>query len=432
MSNASDNGKEGTDESPKVEMVDKRAIHTWIFEPPTSDNNTKSLTDAGVEAIANHKYKPGHYTFLDNFLNPFWTTLTELLPMWLAPNAVTFVGGMHCAFSYLTTWYYSPNFDTPLPDWVVFLSGYCTIAYYTFDCMDGKQARRTGQSSPLGQLFDHGFDCICNLAHVSTQAGYLLVGGSRWFFSLQASVFFAFFTAQWEEYYTGELPHAMGDFGVTEVNYGIGLFAIFNSFIDREKVWTALLKDLLPASLLENLSLPQFILNTQLRHIAVGGWLVTVSVLITFSFHRVFSSEYVKTNKLQLSAISKLATPLLISIAPFWLPHHVLENETRYLSLCMGLLMSFLTKKMICFSMAKQSFAAIQMEAIPYYGVIWLIRKDHHNQQIFTDQVAKVLLGGLCFYNAYRLVSWASSAIDQICQRLDINCFTIKDKKKVA
>eukprot|EP00536_Pseudo-nitzschia_multiseries_P016502 jgi/Psemu1/221508/e_gw1.1135.9.1 len=428
---STNNADGSSKETATVELVDERAVHTWVFEPATSDSNTQSLTDAGVEAIANHKYKPGHYTFLDNFLNPVWTKLTDLLPMWLAPNAVTFLGGMHCAFSYATTWYYSPNFVTPLPDWVIFLSGYCTIAYYTFDCMDGKQARRTGQSSPLGQLFDHGFDCICNLAHVSTQAGYLLIGGSRWFFAFQGSLFYAFFMAQWEEYYTGELPHAMGNFGVTEVNYGMGLFAIWNSLIDREKFWTTFLKDFLPASLLESLPVPEFILNMQLRHIGMSGWLATTVVLVLGSFYRVLSHDYVKSNKLQFSAISKLATPLLIAIAPFWLPHHVLENETRYISVCMGLLISFLTKKMICFSMAKQSYAAIQMEAVPYWGVIWLIRSDHHNEQIFTDQVAKVLLGGLCFYNAYRLLSWASSAIDQICRRLDINCFSIKHKKKV-
>lgn len=29
------------------------------------------------------------------------------------------------------------------------------------DCIDGKQARRTRSSSPLGQLFDHGCDALC-------------------------------------------------------------------------------------------------------------------------------------------------------------------------------------------------------------------------------------------------------------------------------
>jgi phosphatidylglycerophosphate synthase len=34
--------------------------------------------------------------------------------------------------------------------------------YQTLDAVDGKQARRTGSSSPLGQLFDHGCDAINN------------------------------------------------------------------------------------------------------------------------------------------------------------------------------------------------------------------------------------------------------------------------------
>ena len=34
------------------------------------------------------------------------------------------------------------------------------LAYQTLDNMDGKQARRTGSSSPLGQLFDHGCDAF--------------------------------------------------------------------------------------------------------------------------------------------------------------------------------------------------------------------------------------------------------------------------------
>lgn len=32
--------------------------------------------------------------------------------------------------------------------------------YQTLDSIDGKQARRTNSSSPLGELFDHGCDAV--------------------------------------------------------------------------------------------------------------------------------------------------------------------------------------------------------------------------------------------------------------------------------
>ena len=116
------------------------------------EGRSKYLSPSGLHFIANHQYRGGEYTHLDNLLNPFWTYLTELLPLWLAPNMVTTLGGLHCALAYGTLWYYCPDFDTTPPDWVVMLAAYCTFAYYTLDCMDGKQARRTGSSSPLGQL----------------------------------------------------------------------------------------------------------------------------------------------------------------------------------------------------------------------------------------------------------------------------------------
>lgn len=43
-------------------------------------------------------------------------------------------------------------------EWLGVLGGVTILAYFTLDNMDGKQARRTSSSSPLGMIFDHGFD----------------------------------------------------------------------------------------------------------------------------------------------------------------------------------------------------------------------------------------------------------------------------------
>jgi len=315
-----------------------------------------------------------------------------------------------------------------------------SICIDAYDCMDGKQARRTGQSSPLGQLFDHGFDCICNLCHISTQAGYLCVGGTYWFYAFQGSLFFAFFMAQWEEYYTGELQHAIGNFGVTEMNYGIGLFAIFNSFLGvkgRENLWSSIMADYyqyLPSQVQKTIDsyyvVPDWLLEMELKHFGLSVWLVASVLLISCSINRVITNKSVQKNKLAFSAVSKLITPLVVSLSPFLLcsttattTTTVLENETRYLSICQGLLMSYLTIKMISFSMAKQSYASIQIDGmIPYIGVLLWIKYDTN----ITSRGAHLVLGITCLYYLYKLVSWSKSAIYQITKRLDIYCFTIK------
>lgn len=46
------------------------------------------------------------------------------------------------------------------PSWCYFLCALGLFIYQTLDAIDGKQARRTNSSSPLGELFDHGCDAL--------------------------------------------------------------------------------------------------------------------------------------------------------------------------------------------------------------------------------------------------------------------------------
>jgi len=404
---------------------DRTKHHTWFHEDPT-DSPTHVLTASGVENIAQHKYKPGDYTHLDTLLNPVWTWLTELLPMWLAPNMVTTLGGLHCGLAYGVLWYLSPNLDTPVPSWAIFLSGYCNIAYYTFDCMDGKQARRTETSSPLGQLFDHGFDCICNLALCANCSGWAMIGGTLWYFGCQCSAQFSFFMAQWEEYYTGVLPHATGKWcGVTEVNYGLGVITILQAFIDRESFWTSTLSSRLPPAL--SSSLPPFISTLEMRNIGVLSWFFMNLVLVSLSLRRVMTHPNVTQHKLQFTAFTNLITPFLLAMSPFILPANIIQHYTRYVSVALGLAFSLVTKKIIVFSMAKMNYASIQMDVLPLImACVWVTLDER-----LTQRGAKNVFGILCLWNAWRLLRWANLAIDQICARLGIYCFTIKKKDGV-
>jgi hypothetical protein len=39
------------------------------------------ITPDGITALKNHKYKPGHYTPMDNAMQPFWNCFVSLVPL---------------------------------------------------------------------------------------------------------------------------------------------------------------------------------------------------------------------------------------------------------------------------------------------------------------------------------------------------------------
>jgi len=177
---------------------------------------------------------------------------------------------------------------------------------------------------------------------------------------------------------------------------------------------------LLPESIVSHL--PESMSTLELRHAMLVGWCIMTVVLVLLSFGRFFSC--VRDNKVRLSGISKLLSPLLLSLVPFYLPYHLVVNDMRYISVAIGLVFSLITKKMIVFSMAKAAFATLQLDVVPLVLLcVWLHLDDH-----FTDLGASALLSALTLWHTYRLLFWARTAITQICARLDINCFTIKKK----
>ncbi|THG21512.1 hypothetical protein TEA_029756 [Camellia sinensis var. sinensis] len=73
----------------------------------------------------------------------------------------------------------------------------------TFDAVDGKQARRTSSSSPLGELFDHGCDALaCAFASLAFGSTIMSGGTTFWFWVITAV---PFYLATWEHYFTNTL-----------------------------------------------------------------------------------------------------------------------------------------------------------------------------------------------------------------------------------
>ena len=99
----------------------------------------------------------------------------------------------------------SLDIDEDPPRWIYFSYALGIWLYSTFDNVDGRQARRTKSSSPLGELFDHGCDALNTVFSSILQVGALGAGHSKATVLLVIIETFGFYLSTQEEYHTGTL-----------------------------------------------------------------------------------------------------------------------------------------------------------------------------------------------------------------------------------
>ncbi|EER39068.1 sn-1,2-diacylglycerol cholinephosphotransferase [Histoplasma capsulatum var. duboisii H88] len=126
----------------------------------------ESLSEDALSHLKTYKYSSVDKSFISRYiLKHYWNAFVELLPLWLAPNMVTLIGFMFIIGNLILLEIAVPDLIGPAPAWVYYSFGMGVWMYSTMDNVDGKQARRTGTSSGLGELFDHGIDSLnCTLA----------------------------------------------------------------------------------------------------------------------------------------------------------------------------------------------------------------------------------------------------------------------------
>ncbi|XP_041109378.1 ethanolaminephosphotransferase 1-like isoform X3 [Polyodon spathula] len=150
-------------------------------------------------------------------MHPFWNFVVKFLPTWLAPNLITFTGFLFLVLNFLMLAFFDYDFYASAPDhvhvpsWVWIVAGLLNFIAYTLDGVDGKQARRTNSSTPLGELFDHGLDswaCVFFVVTVYSIFGRVEAGagvGVRTLYYILWVVLFSFILSHWEKYNTGVL-----------------------------------------------------------------------------------------------------------------------------------------------------------------------------------------------------------------------------------
>ncbi|ORM39489.1 putative CDP-alcohol phosphatidyltransferase class-I family protein C22A12.10 [Babesia sp. Xinjiang] len=191
---------------------------------------TRMIPKANLPHLKNYKFHSGCSTPLDNILNLiWWNPISNLVPYFVSPNVLTLMGAMSLLVMHYCILAYVPGLEsTAAPAWLPLLIAITTAVYMTLDGIDGKQARKLGVSSPLGQLLDHGVDAVVSVFYPYMCFTLFPNGYTIPMMLLCCSSPIHVLCTVWRESEFQTFVHTNGVVGVTETNLAmIGLQILY-------------------------------------------------------------------------------------------------------------------------------------------------------------------------------------------------------------
>uniref|UniRef100_A0AAG5DHZ7 diacylglycerol cholinephosphotransferase n=1 Tax=Anopheles atroparvus TaxID=41427 RepID=A0AAG5DHZ7_ANOAO len=365
----------------------------------------KLLHPVQLKKLGDHKYSCTNVSLMDPFLQPWWCWLVSKVPMWFAPNLITIVGLIINIITTLVLIYFSPNGREEPPRWASALCAAGLFIYQSLDAIDGKQARRTNSSSPLGELFDHGCDSISTVfvalsACISVQLGFY----PRWMFFQCFCAMTLFYCAHWQTYVSGTLR--FGRIDVTEAQctiIGIHLIsAVFGPTIWMTKIFGQL----------ELWSTMAFMT------ILCGGW----SLL---EFCAVIRAGGVGKNGSTVAGTSVLSPiiPFLFVVVPAYVisqksTDHIYENHPALYIMAFGMITAKVTNRLVVAHMTKSEMEYLDWGLI---GPLCLFLNQYFN--CFLPEY--YVLWFCLLWCTVDLIRYCGQVCLEICDYLKIELFRI-------
>ncbi|KAF1809960.1 Choline/ethanolaminephosphotransferase [Eremomyces bilateralis CBS 781.70] len=375
-------------------------------------------------------------------LKPFYThVVIKLFPMWMAPNLITLSGFSFVVINFLTLLWYTPGLDTDCPPWVYASWSIGLFLYQTFDAVDGTQARRTGQSGPLGELFDHGVDSLNTSLEVLIFSATMNLGeGWRTVAVLFASLG-TFYVQTWEEYHTHTLTLGLIS-GPVEGILTLCVIYGLTAFLGGGSFWSNSLMATLGVS--KAAWIPDFIYNSAFTdwYIFYGSIMLIVNtVQAAQNVIEVRRAEGKKGRVALLGllpfAITWVLVPAYLALQPKILHHHLVP-----FIFFVGLTNAYSVGRMICAHLTKSAFPRSNILWLPLFlGIVdsmgpvlqrevsakigldgWLGWPSALGEDVYQVAFMFLCLGmGIGVYG-----SFVVDVIVAICDYLDIWCLTIK------
>ncbi|KAH8884317.1 Choline/ethanolaminephosphotransferase [Thozetella sp. PMI_491] len=383
------------------------------------------------------------YSSVDNsltsryILKPFYTNVViKCFPMNMAPNLITLSGFMFVVANFLTLLWYNPTLDQDCPSWVYYSWAAGLFLYQTFDAVDGTQARRTRQSGPLGELFDHGVDALNTSLEVLLFAGSQNMGQSWQTVAVLFASLMTFYVQTWDEYHTKTLTLGIVNGPVEGILILVSIYA-FTGYVGGAHFWQQ--------SLLATVGVPQTIgpltIPNWFYGLSFTEWhMVQGSVVLVLntveSARNVIKARRARGDRSRYALVGLMPffTAWAFVIAYLWLQPNILHNHLVPFVIFVGLINAYSVGQMITAHLVKLDFPYWNVIVIPLsLGVIDSIGPVLQSTFGFGWPSA---LGDSVYQVAYMFCmlgmavgvygSFVVDVIVTICDYLDIWCLTIK------
>ncbi|KAJ5251986.1 hypothetical protein N7489_002396 [Penicillium chrysogenum] len=381
--------------------------------------------------LKNYKYAGVDHSPVSRFiLKPFYNKcVIPCFPMGMAPNAITLSGFMFVVINFLTVMWYNPNLDTDCPPWVYASCAIGLFLYQTFDAVDGMQARRTRQSGPLGELFDHSVDACNTGLSVLVFAAAMNMGQSWMTFIALFGSTMTFYVQTWDEYYTQILTLGVIS-GPVEGILTLCVVYIFTAYMGGGSFWHQ--------PMLETIGVPKpSFLSSQVYNMPFTQWyLVYGAIMLCFAI----SSSVMHVMKVRRERGQDPFSPLygLLPLAVIWtlIPAYlylqpvILENYTIPFGLFVSLVNAYSVGRIIIGHLTQTSFPYQNVLLYPLaLGVLDSVGAliGLWSAPVLGYGVGQVgFVFGLLGLAVGVYGSFVFDIITTICDYIDIWCLTIK------
>lgn len=385
-----------------------------------------------LEQLRLYKYSSEDHSVISKYvLKRWWNFFVQIFPLSMAPNVVTLLGFVFIVFNLLCVFYYDPTLDTTLPRWCYFFYAFGLFMYQTFDGCDGCHARRTGQSGPLGELFDHSIDAINTSLGTLIFASVFKMGyGGLLMLSQFASVC-NFYTSTWEEYHTHVLYLSKFSGPVEGVLMICAVYIITGIF--GPDIWNIKLFELN----LSSIGYDTYEVNSSIFYVVVGIPSLYYNIV---SAMRNVNSYYEKVNHKDSEKVRKDTSDAYMGLVPFfayygaiilfvWIFPDVISENGFALVLSIACTVAFCVGRIILAHLTAQSFPFVQ---IPMFVPIIQLVLSKVLISIYKFP-ADTVLSAICWLGLGLTLGihsvFVTEIIYEITTYLDIYALSIKHKR---